>query len=387
VDQPRREEGRPTAEKMLERVRREAGAGARGRLRIILGMAPGVGKTFAMLMEGNRRKHRDTDVVIGFVETYGRPQTIEAIGDLEIVPRRKAEYKGATLEEMDTDAVIRRHPEVALVDELAHTNAPGSTHKKRWEDVQELLDHGITVIATLNIQHLESLADIVESITGAPVRERIPDEVVDGADDVELVDMSPHSLRQRIRHGNVYPPERAQQALHQFFREGNLTALRELALRKLSTTVEDDLEEYMRQHQIEAVWPAGERVMVCVCAHPESQHLIRSGWRMADRFQAELLAVFVETPSWANASPEQKRQVEENLRFAEDLGAKVLRVKGSDVAGELAKFAHQQNVASVFIGQSHRGRIHELIHGSKVSKLLRLASGIDVHVCADSTAQ
>ncbi len=382
-----REEGRPTAEEMLERVRREAGAGARGRLRIYLGMAPGVGKTFAMLMEGNRRKQRGTDVVIGFVETYGRPQTIQAIGDLEVVPRRKVQYRGVTLEEMDTDAVIRRHPQVALVDELAHTNAPGSKHKKRWEDVQELLDHGITVIATLNIQHLESLADIVERITGAPVRERIPDEVVDKADEVELVDMSPHSLRQRIRHGNVYPPERAQQALHQFFREGNLTALRELALRKLSTAVEQDLDEYMRQHDIEAVWPAGERVMVCVGTHPDAQQLLRRGWRMADRFQAELVAVFVETPAWAHASPEEKRQLEENLRFAEDLGAKVQRVKGSDVAEELARVAHQQNVASVFIGHSHHGRLYELIHGSKVSKLLRLAPDIDVHVVAGGAAQ
>ncbi len=351
-------------------------------MRILLGMAPGVGKTYAMLMEGRRRKERGTDVAIGFVETYGRPQTIQAIGDLEIVPRKRVEYKGVTLEEMDTDAVIRRHPDVALVDELAHTNAPGSEHKKRWEDVQELLGHGITVISTMNIQHLESLADIVERITGAPVRERIPDSVVDQADEIELVDMSPIALRQRIKHGNVYPRERAQQALHQFFREGNLTALRELALRKVSTAVEQELTDYMQEHDIRTVWPAGEKVMVGVCAEPEAQHLMRRGWLVANRLQAELVAVFVETPDWARASPEQKRQLEENLRFAEDLGARVVRARGSDVAQELAKLAHQENAANLFIGHPKVGRLREMFGGSTVSKLLRLAPDVDVHIVA-----
>ncbi len=378
----RKEEGRPTPEEMLERVRREAGAGARGRLRILLGMAPGVGKTYAMLMEGRRRKERGTDVVVGFVETYGRPQTIEAIGDLEVIPRKRVEYKGVTLEEMDTEAVIRRHPAVALVDELAHTNAPGSKHNKRWEDVRELLDHGVTVISTMNVQHLESLADIVERITGAPVRERIPDSVVDQADELELVDMSPTALRQRIKHGNVYPRERAEQALQQFFREGNLNALRELALRKVSTAVEEDLAEYMREHEIRTVWPAGEKVMVGVSAEPNAQHLIRRGWLMANRLQSELLAVFVETPDWAHASPEEKRQLEENLRLAEDLGAKVVRASGSDAAKELARIAHEENVANLFIGHSRGGRFQEMLGGSTVSKLLRLAPDIDVHVVA-----
>jgi len=365
---------------MLERVRRQAGAGARGRLRLYLGMAPGVGKTYAMLMEGHRRKERGTDVVIGFVETYGREKTIEAIGDLEIVPRKQIPYKGVILEEMDTDAVIRRHPAVALVDELAHTNAPGSKHEKRWQDVEDLLDAGITVIGTLNVQHLESLADIVESITGVKVRERIPDRVVDEADEVELVDMSPHALRQRISHGHVYPPERAQQALRQFFREGNLSALRELALRKVSTAVEQDLEEYMRQHQIGTVWSAGERVMVCVDADPRAQRLLRRGWRMANRLQAELLAVFVETPGWAHATPEAVRQLEENLRFAEDLGAKVVRVQGGNVAATLARVAHEQNAGSVVIGHTSHGRLHQLIFGCTVDSLLQQAKDLDVYV-------
>lgn len=376
---------------MLERVRCQAGAGARGRLRIYLGMAPGVGKTFAMLQEGHRRKERGTEVVLGFVETYGRPKTVEAIGDLEIVPRMKVEYKGVTLEEMDVAALISRQPAVALVDELAHTNAPGSRHEKRWQDVEELLDHGITVISTLNIQHLESLADIVESVTGVKVRERLPDQVVDQADEVELVDMSPHSLRQRILHGNVYPPERAEQALHSFFREGNLAALRELTLRKVSTTVEEDLEEYMRGHHIQTVWPAGERVMVCVGPQPNGERLIRRGWRMADRYQAELIVVFVETPGWGTASPEAKRLVEANLRFAEDLGATVVRASGRVVAWELARVAHEQNVGSLIIGRkrtfshghTHRGWLHQLFGGSTTDRLLRFAPDVDVIVLAN----
>ncbi len=377
------DDDRPTPEEMLELVRRQAGAGARGRLRVYLGMAPGVGKTFAMLQEGHRRKERGTDVVIGFVETYGRPHTIEAIGDLEIVPRKQALYKGVTLEEMDTDAVIRRAPAVALVDELAHTNAPGSRHAKRWQDVEELLDHGITVITTMNVQHLESAADIVESITGVKVGERIPDQVVDQADEVELVDMSPHALRQRMRHGNVYPPERAAQALQRFFQEGNLAALREMALRKVSATVEEDLEEYMRAHSVETVWPAGERVMVCVGPKPTDQRAIRRAWQLADRLQSDLIAVFVETPGWASASPEAKASLEANLRLAEDLGASIVRVPGRDVGAELARVAHEQNAGHVFIGQSHRSRFWQILRSSVAGQLLSHTPDLDVTVVAE----
>lgn len=382
-DSQRLDDERPTPEEMLERVRLQAGGGARGRLRVYLGMAPGVGKTFAMLMEGRRRKERGTDVVAAFIETYGRPLTIEAIGELEVLPRKKIPYKGVLLEEMDTDAVISRRPAVALVDELAHTNAPGSRHEKRWQDVQELLDKGITVIGTLNVQHLESLADIVESIVGVPVRERIADHIVDEADEIELVDMSPQALRQRIRHGNVYPPERAEQALHQFFREGNLNALRELALRKTATAVEQDLEEYMRQHDVRTVWPAGERVMVCVDASAHAQQYLRRGWRMASRLQADLVAVAVATPGWDHATPEQRRQLEENLRFAVDLGAEVVRAQGSDLAKTLARVARENNVGSIVIGHSRRSRLQELFRGSIVSRLLGMARDVDVHVVAD----
>lgn len=374
------EEPRPSADEMLERVRREAGAGARGRLRVYVGMAPGVGKTFEMLHEGRRRKERGTDVVAGFVETYGRPLTIEAIGDLEVIPRKKIPYQGVTLEELDTDAVIARHPDVALVDELAHTNAPGSKNEKRWQDVQELLDAGITVLSTVNIQHVESLADIVETITGVAVRERIPDRIIDEADEVELVDLTPHALRQRIRHGNVYPPDRAQQALHQFFREGNLNALRELALRKVSTTVEQDLEQYMRENEIEKVWPAAEKVMVAVDEKPTAQHLIRRGWREASRGQTDLLVTFVETPGWTEASAASRNAVEENLRFAEDLGAKVVRVAGRKVADALADTARAWNVGTIVVGHKRRSRLREMLSGSVVNDLMSELGDVDLRV-------
>jgi two-component system sensor histidine kinase KdpD len=371
---------------MLDRVRAQAGAGARGRHRIYLGIAPGVGKTFTALEELHRRNERGTDAVIGFLETHGRPKTAELAATLETVPRKQIPYKGVVVEELDTDAVIRRQPAVALVDELAHTNAPGSKHEKRWQDVEELLAAGITVISTVNIQHLESLADIVESITGVTVRERVPDRVIDESDEVELIDMSPHALRQRMRHGNIYPSERAERALDSFFREGNLIALRDLALRKMASVCEQDLEEYMRQNQIDAAWSAGERVMVCIDEQAQAQNLIRRGWRMANRYHTELLAVFVEPPRWASASPEDKRALEENLRFAEDLGAEPIRVQGADVARALMQIAHEKNVGSIIIGHSRHGRVHELLRRSIVHNLLRLAGDVDVHVVADRDA-
>jgi two-component system sensor histidine kinase KdpD len=368
---------------MLDRVRQEAGAGARGRHRVYLGIAPGVGKTYTALEELIRRKQRGTDAVIGFIESHRRPKTAELARPLEQVPRKQISYRGVVVEEMDTDAVIARHPAVALVDELAHTNAPGSRHEKRWQDVDDLLAAGITVISTVNIQHLESLADIVENITGVHVRERVPDRVIDDADEVELIDMSPHALRQRMKHGNIYPPERAERALDSFFREGNLIALRDMALRKMAQVCEQDLEDYMHEHQIDASWSAGERVMVCIDAAPQSQNLSRRGWRMANRYRTELLAVFIETPRWASATPEQKRALEDNLRFAEDLGAEPIRIQASDVARALMQVAHEKNVGSIIIGHSRHGRLHEMVRGSVVQNLLRLAGDVDVHVVAD----
>jgi two-component system sensor histidine kinase KdpD len=373
------EPSRPAAAEVLRKI--QAGESpARGRLRIYLGMAPGVGKTYAMLNEGRRRKSRGTDLVVGFVETYNRPNTISQIGDLEVVPRNQIQYRGVTLEEMDADAVIARHPQVALVDELAHTNAPGSKHEKRWQDVYDILAAGITVVGTVNVQHLESLADIVETITGVKVRERIPDKVIDDADEVELVDMSPQALRQRIKHGNVYPPDRSARALNEFFREGNLTALRELALRRVAQEVDEQLQEYMHEHHIEKVWPAGERLMVCIDHRPQSAQLLRRAWRTADRLQAELLAVFVAGRGWA-ASEAERRTLAANLRLAEDLGAEVIQLQG-DVATELARLARVRNVTRIVIGHSARSWWSELLHGSVVNKLLRAVPDVDVHVVA-----
>jgi two-component system, OmpR family, sensor histidine kinase KdpD len=378
-----REPGRPTAEQVLDRVRREAGAGARGRHRIYVGMAPGVGKTYAALEELRRRRERGTDCVVGYVETYGRPLTIAAIGDLEVIPRWQIPYQGVTLEEMDLDAIIARHPAVVLVDEIAHTNAPGSRHERRWQDADELREHGITVVSTLNIQHLESLADIVERITGVAVRERVPDAVLDQADEIQLVDMTPHALRQRIRHGNVYPPERAEQALDSFFREGNLTALRELVLRRLSSTVEEDLEAYMRDHDVEASWPASQAVAVVLGSSPGTAGLVRRAWRSAQALHAPLIAVWVEPPSWGRAGPEERAALEEHVRLAEDLGAEVVRRRASVPVETVAQLVRDRNIETVFVNAQRRSWLDRLLGRSTLGELLvAMAPGCDVHVAS-----
>lgn len=378
---------RPSPEQMLERVRRQAGAGARGRHRLYVGMAPGVGKTCAALEELHRRRARGTDCVVGYVETYGRPLTVAAVGDLEIIARRKIAYRGGTLEEMDLEAVLVRDPDVVLVDEIAHTNAPGSRHDKRWQDTDELLDHGITVISTMNIQHLESLADIVEHITGVQVRERLPDRVLDDADEVQLVDMTPHALRQRIRHGNVYPPARADQALENYFREGNLTALREMVLRRLSNAVEEDLEELMEGEGVDSAWPACEGVLVVVDASDDSANLVRRAWRSAEGLQAPLIAAWVETPGWARASPEERAALEDNVRFAEDIGAEVMRLRDGDAANAILQLVRDRNVESVFVRRPKVARWRQLLgQQSLADQLLQRASGtrVGIHIAPPS---
>lgn len=369
----------------------------RGRLRVYLGMAAGVGKTYAMLNEGHRRKNRGTDVVIGFVETHHRPLTGAQIGDLEIVPRKRIQYKGVTLEEMDVDAILARKPAVALVDELAHTNAPGSRNLKRYQDVEELLAAGITVITTLNIQHLEGLNDIVESITGVRQRETLPDSILDSADEVELVDISPDALRSRLRHGNVYPAERVSRALDNYFSLSNLTALRELALRRTAEKTEDQLEHLMRDRaevaDIQSAWArtATERVMVAFDARPHSQQLLRDGWRLARGLKAPLLAVTVTGPRWQGHSRTHRRHdgwqeqaaddaLRAHERLAEDLGAEVLHLDGKDVAQALAQVARKRHVTQIVIGQPGRSRWRELLFGSVVNRLLREPTGADIHV-------
>jgi two-component system sensor histidine kinase KdpD len=401
---------RPDPEELLDRyqlrddARAQAAPGAdshaaqppapkRGRLRVYLGMAAGVGKTYAMLNEGHRRQARGTDVVVGYVETHGRALTAEQIGDLEIIPRQRIEYRGVTLEEMDVAAIVARHPAVALVDELAHSNVPGSRYPKRYQDVAELLATGITVISTVNVQHLESLNDIVEAITGVRQRETLPDRVLDEADEVELIDISPEALRARLRHGNVYPGPRAQQALTHFFTQENLTALRELALRRVAEKTEDQLETLMHGHEEggAAVWgaTATERVLVAFDARPHSGQLIREAWRLAHALKAPLLAVTVVPPPGPFAPPSAppERALEDHAHLAEDLGAEVLRVTGRDVAVELAGVARERHVTHIVIGMPARGRWHELLFGSVTNRLLRQPTGADIHVVRQHAAR
>jgi two-component system sensor histidine kinase KdpD len=351
---------------------------ARGKLRIYLGAAPGVGKTYAMLNEGWRAHTRGKDVVIGYVETYDRPNTRAQIRDLEILPRARIEYRGQVFEEMDLDRLLERHPEVALVDELAHTNVPGSRHKKRWEDVEEILDAGINVISTVNIQHLESLNDVVERITGVAQRETIPDGVVRAADQIELVDMSAEALRRRMAHGNVYPPEKVNAALGNYFREGNLAALRELALMWVADRVDEALHDYRQRHGIAMPWETRERVIVALDGRPTGEHLIRRGARMAARSKGELLAVHVRSADGlTRPSPDL---LEHQRALVAELGGRYLEITGGDVAETLTKFARAENATQLILGAPQKSHWKELIHGSIINRVVRLAGPIDVHV-------
>jgi two-component system, OmpR family, sensor histidine kinase KdpD len=355
-----------------------------GHFRIYLGAAAGVGKTYAMLNEGHRRRDRGTDMVVGFVECHGRQRTQEMIGDLEVVPRKKVEYRGSMLEEMDLDAVLTRHPQVALIDELAHTNVPGSgKNEKRWQDVLEILAAKIDVITTVNIQHLESIADEVEHMTGAPVRERVPDWVVRKADQIELVDSSPEQLRRRMLHGNIYPKERVTRALSNFFRTDNLTALRELALRFLADETDEELLEHLRRHESDVVWETCERVMVAVSPASGTDALIRRAARMASRLKGELDVLYVGASDATR--PGDHRSVEKLRQLAADVGARWHEIEGDDPARAIASFAQEHQITQIVIGSSQRSRWQQLTGGgSKVTRILREAGalGIDVHVIA-----
>ena len=357
---------------------------AAGRFRIYLGSAAGVGKTYAMLGEGQRRRGRGADVVIGFVETHGRQHTQDLIGGIEVVPRKIVEYRGSRLEEMDLDAVLARRPKIALVDELAHTNVPGSgPNEKRWHDVLDILAAGIDVITTVNVQHLESIADEVEHMTGARVRERVPDWVVRKADQIELVDSSPEQLRRRMIHGNIYPAERVPQALTHFFRTDNLTALRELALRFLADETDEELLERLKRHNVQTVWETAERIMVAVAAAPGSGALIRRAARIAARVRADLDVLHVVSAD--GCSPENVHRVAELRETAEDVGARWFEVQEDDTADAIARFARERQITQIVIGASRRGRWQQLAGGgSNVARVIRAAGavGIDVHVIA-----
>ena len=348
-----------------------------GSLRIYLGAAPGVGKTYAMLNEGRRRRERGTDVVVGFMEAHGRAQTAEEQGDLPVVPRRMVEYRGTVLPEMDLDAVLARRPEVALVDELAHTNVPGSRHAKRFQDVQALLDAGIDVITTLNIQHLESVTDVVERITGLRPRETVPDEVVRAAEQIELVDMTPEALRRRMAHGNIYPAESIDAALANYFRPGNLSALRELGMLWMADRVDDELEAYRDRHGITEPWETRERVMVAVTGAPSSRPLIRRAARIAQRTRSDLVGVHVRTEDGLSGPSDE---VDEQRRLVEELGGTYHETAGNDVAAALVDFARAENATQIVLGASQRTRLAELTRGSIINRVVRLSGPIDVLV-------
>ncbi|HUO48934.1 MAG TPA: ATP-binding protein [Acidimicrobiales bacterium] len=356
---------------------------ARGKLRLYLGAAPGVGKTFAMLNEGWRRHERGTDVVIAVVETHGRTNTAAQIRDLELVPRKTLEYRGQRFEEMDVDAVLARRPQVALVDELAHTNVVGSRNQKRWQDVEEILDAGIDVISTVNLQHLESVNDVVETITGVAQRETIPDAAVRKADQIELVDMAPEALRRRLAHGNVYPAERIDAALANFFRPGNLAALRELALLWVADRVEDELHDYRERHGIQGKWETKERVVVSLTGAPGGDDLVRRAGRMATRAKAELVGVHVRLDTGEAARGSEVMAYHRAL--LEELGGRYVEVVGSDVPKALVSVARAENATQLVIGASRRSRWAHLVRGSVVNGAIRAAAGqIDVHVIGNN---
>jgi two-component system sensor histidine kinase KdpD len=374
---------RPSPEALLEAARREQ----RGKLKIFLGAAPGVGKTYEMLSSARKKRGAGVDVVVGVVETHGRLETQALLDGLEVLPRRREDYRGTVLQEMDLDAILKRRPQLVLVDELAHTNAPGSRHPKRYQDVEELLAAGIDVYSTLNIQHVESLNDIVAGITQVRVRETVPDAVVDAADEVEVIDITPTELIERLQEGRVYQGEGGERALRHYFTPGNLTALRELVLRRAAARVDAQMREHRRAQGIQEVWAASERVMVCVNESPAARDLVRSAKRLADRLSASWSALYFESPRSRQLSEEQRDRIAETLRLAERLGADTATLPGQSIVDGVLAYAQEHNVTHIVVGKSQRSRWFELLHGSVVDELVRRAVNRSVHVIAEPATE
>ena len=364
-----------TPEQWLETAAPEKTAGI---LKIFLGYAPGVGKTYNMLSEAIRRRNRGEDVMAGFVEAHRRAAVVELAAELEHIPTRKVEYKGTVFEELDVDAILARKPQVVVVDELAHTNIPGSKHEKRYEDVLELLENNIDVLSALNVQHIESVTPTVQSITGITVRETVPDWVIERANEVVLVDVTPEALQTRMRRGDIYPVERVERSLANFFRRGNLLALRELALKRVTHAVDRNLGAYLRRKKIGDHWIVQERVAVCVSSSAASQQLIARGARMAEGMDGEFYVLHVDLPG--ETDEEERRGLAANLRFAENLSARIVHLTGRSVAVAVADFARENRITQIILGRSAVRGWRKYLYYAAIQKLLREAPHVDVHI-------
>jgi two-component system, OmpR family, sensor histidine kinase KdpD len=373
-------ERRPNPDALLKRVQAEESRELEGKLKIFFGANPGVGKTYAMLEAAHEQRRDGIDVVIGVVETHGRAETEALVQGLELVPRKAVEYRGTVLQEFDLDAALARRPNIILIDELAHTNAAGVRHSKRWQDVQELLKAGITVYTTVNVQHLESLNDIVTQITGVRIRETVPDSMIERADDVELIDLPPDDLLQRLKDGKVYVPEQIQHAIQHFFTKGNLIALRELALRRTAERVDQQMEVYRRDHAVIRTWPAAETIMVCVNMKARGPRLIRAARQMAANLHAKWLAVYVQIPRHLRLPQAERDRLVQALRLAEQLGAETVTLSGERVAEELLNYARSRNVTKMIVGKPLRPLWKEWLFGSVVSELVHRSGDIDIYV-------
>ena len=371
---------RPDPDALLARVQAEEAKLARGKLKIFFGAAPGVGKTYSMLEAGRKVAKEGVNVVVGHIEPHCRPETQALVLGLDMLPHLEVPYRGTKLREFNLDAALAQHPQLLIVDELAHTNAPGSTHTKRWQDVMSLLEAGIDVYTTLNVQHLESLNDVIAQITGVVVRETVPDSIFEQADEVELVDLPPDDLLERLREGKVYIPREAERAIANFFTKGNLIALRELALRQTAERVDAQMDVYREEHAVRGTWPARERLLVCVGPSPFAARLVRATRRMAASLKSPWVAVYVETPAAAEMSEANRQQLLQTMRLAEQLGGETATLSGSSVDEELIHYARSRNVTRIVAGKPKQPRWRELLRGSLVYELTRKCGDIDVYV-------
>jgi two-component system sensor histidine kinase KdpD len=378
---------RPDPDELLDRAVTEEERRHQGKLKIFFGAAPGVGKTYAMLEAAQKRRLEGVDIVVGIVETHGRKETDALLKGLDILPHRIHSHRGRGIHEFDIDAALRRAPSLIIIDELAHTNAPESRHKKRWQDVRELLCAGISVYTTVNVQHLESLNDIVRQITGVIVRETLPDSFLNRADEIELIDLPPDDLLQRLKEGKVYIPEQAEKAMEHFFRKGNLIALRELALRRTAEQVDEQMINYRRDAGVRDIWPAAERILVCIGPNPRSIRLIRAARRMAAGLRAEWIAVHVEAPSHIKPSAEDLQTLAEHMRLAESLGAQTVTLTGPKASDEILTYARQRNVSKIIVGKPTHPRWKDKLLGSPLDEIVRGSGDIEIYVITGDSSE